>query len=157
MADGGNYIEWDEYFMCSAILASRRSKDPMIQVGAVLIDKYNHIIGNGYNGMPNGTPDGIHWGKSEENPWENKHNFVVHAELNCILNSSKTRDTTMYVTLFPCQNCAKAIVQAGIKKLVYSNIRTGTKEEISRYILSNADIEIEAYSGIGTVIIKNNI
>ena len=157
MARRTDYLAWDEMFMFNAQLAAQRSKDPNTQVGAVLVDSNNHICGTGYNGMPNGTPDSKHWGKSEDNPWENKYNFVVHAELNCILNSSKTRDTTLYVTLFPCNECAKAIVQAGITKVIYSEIRPGTNEEISRYILKNGNVKVEAYSGIEDITLKVNI
>lgn len=148
MSKRTNYLEWDEMFMMNAFLAAQRSKDPNTQVGAVLVDNNNHICGTGYNGMPNGTTDDRHWGKSEDNPWDIKYNFVVHAELNCILNSSNTKGSTMYVTLFPCNECAKAIVQAGITKVVYSEIRPGTNEEISRYILKNGGVKIVGYDGV---------
>lgn len=149
MSKRTNYIEWNDFFMMNAYLVSQRSKDPNTQVGAVLIDNNNHICGTGYNGMPNGTTDEKHWGKSEVDPWNNKYNFVVHAELNCILNSRNTRGATLYVTLFPCNECAKAIVQVGIQKVIYSKIRPGTNEEISRYILQNGNVQVEAYDDAG--------
>jgi len=152
-----DYLAWDEYFMFNATLSAERSKDPKTQVGAVLVDENKHITGTGYNGMPNGTPDGKHWGKSDVDSWKNKYKFVVHAELNCILNSSKTRGTTMYVTLFPCNECAKAIVQAGVCKLVYAEIRPGQNEEISRYILNNGNVIVEAYSGREEISLKTSI
>ena len=116
-----DYITWNEYFMGIAILAGKRSKDPSTQVGACIVDKDNKILSQGYNGLPLGCSD-------DEFPWERegeildtKYPYVVHAELNAILNS-KGRDLNgakIYVDLFPCNECAKAIIQSGIKEVVY--------------------------------------
>ena len=114
-----NYITWDEYFMGVARLAARRSKDPNTQVGACIVSPDNIIISTGYNGLPNGCSD-------DEYPWERegeetKYPYVVHAELNAILNANgrDLRGSRLYVALFPCNECAKAIIQAGVKEVLY--------------------------------------
>lgn len=116
-----DYISWDEYFMGVAFLASMRSKDPSTQVGACIVDADNRILSTGYNGFPAGCPD-------DEFPWERegeyskvKYPFVVHAELNAILNArgKNLTGSRIYVDLFPCNECAKAIIQAGIKEVVF--------------------------------------
>ena len=113
-------ISWDEYFMGIAIFSAYRSKDPHTQVGACIVNDDKHIVGVGYNGMPNGCDD-------SEYPWGNKGDFgtnkyayVVHAELNAILNSSTSlKGCRIYASLFPCNECCKAIIQSGIKEVVY--------------------------------------
>ena len=114
-----DYISWDEYFMGVAYLASLRSKDPNTQVGACIVSMDNKILSIGYNGLPNGCSD-------DEYPWaregpETKYPFVVHAELNAILNSGGRRldGARLYVALFPCNECAKAIIQSGIREIYY--------------------------------------
>ena len=116
-----DYISWDEYFMGVAMLAARRSKDPSTQVGACIVSEDNIIISTGYNGMPKGCSD-------DEFPWERtgaenetKYPYVVHAELNAILNANgrDLRGSRLYVALFPCNECAKAIIQSGVKEVVY--------------------------------------
>ena len=114
-----DYISWDEYFMGVAMLAARRSKDPSTQVGACIVSQDNIIVSTGYNGMPKGCSD-------DEFPWgregaETKYPYVVHAELNAILNASgrDLRGSKLYVALFPCNECAKAIIQSGIRELYY--------------------------------------
>ena len=114
-----DYISWDEFFMGVAVLAAKRSKDPNTQVGACIVDENNVIISTGYNGFPIGCSD-------DEFPWDRegeitKYPFVVHAELNAVLNASgkSMRGAKIYVALFPCNECAKAIIQAGIKEVVY--------------------------------------
>lgn len=116
-----NYISWDEYFMGVAMLAGMRSKDPNSQVGACIVSEDNKILSMGYNGFPKGCSD-------DEFPWaregeflDTKYYYVVHSELNAILNyrGGSLEGAKMYVTLFPCNECAKAIIQAGIKTIVY--------------------------------------
>ena len=114
-----DYINWDEYFMGIAMLAAKRSKDPNTQVGACIVSQDNIIISTGYNGMPKGCSD-------DEYPWERdgdqtKYPYVVHAELNAVLNANgrDLRGSKLYVALFPCNECAKAIIQSGIKELIY--------------------------------------
>ncbi|HIS14696.1 MAG TPA: dCMP deaminase family protein [Candidatus Ornithospirochaeta stercorigallinarum] len=116
-----DYISWDEYFMGIAVLSSMRSKDPNTQVGACIVSPDKKIIGVGYNGFPIGcSDDELPW--EREGDWiETKYPYVCHAELNAILNSSlpSLKGATLYVALFPCNECAKAIIQVGIKKIIY--------------------------------------
>ena len=138
-----NYIEWDEYFMGVALLSAMRSKDPNTQVGACIVNPEKRIIGVGYNGLPIGCSD-------DEYPWERdgefletKYPFVCHAELNAILNSTKSlKDCTIYVALFPCHECSKAIIQSGIRELVYlSDKYNGTESNIaSKKMLDSAGV-----------------
>ncbi|MBQ4565310.1 MAG: dCMP deaminase family protein [Oscillospiraceae bacterium] len=114
-----DYISWDEYFMGVALLAARRSKDPSTQVGACIVSPEKIIISTGYNGLPNGCSDDEYpWGREGE---ETKYPYVVHAELNANLNAGGRvlRGATLYVALFPCNECAKAIIQSGIKEVIY--------------------------------------
>ena len=121
MAKREGYLSWDDYFMSVALLSGKRSKDPSTQVGACIVNRNNIIESIGYNGLPKGCSD-------DEFPWEKegetlntKYPFVVHAELNAILNA-KGKDLSgckIYVALFPCNECAKAIIQSGISEVVY--------------------------------------
>ena len=116
-------ISWDEYFMGVAKLSAKRSKDPNTQVGCCIVNEEKRIVAVGYNGMPRGCKD-------EEFPWANrtgalqdtKYAYVVHAELNAILNATTSlKGCTLYVTLFPCNECMKSIIQSGIKEVVYED------------------------------------
>jgi len=116
-----DYLSWDEYFMGIALLSAERSKDPNTRVGACIANNDRKILSVGYNGMPIGCSD-------DDMPWDRegdmlntKYAYVCHAELNAILNNDggSLKGTTLYVTLFPCNECAKAIIQSGIKKVVY--------------------------------------
>ena len=115
-------LNWDEYFMSLAHLSAVRSKDPSTQVGAVIVDSNNRVVGLGYNGFPRGCDD-------KEFPWERegefldtKYAYVVHAELNAILNANKLiENCRLYVSLFPCNECSKAIIQSGIKEIIYES------------------------------------
>ena len=138
-------ITWDEYFMGLAHLSALRSKDPNTQVGACIVDADNKVVSIGYNGMPRGCSD-------NEFPWEReggfldtKYAFVVHAELNAILNSPRpVKDCTLYVSLFPCNECAKAIIQSGIRRIVYeSDNYNGVDTNIaSKRMLKAAGVEL---------------
>jgi len=140
-----DYISWDEFFIGVAKLAAQRSKDPNTQVGACIVDSDNRILGTGYNGMPNGCSD-------DELPWESKgekkdvkYSYIVHAELNAILNSSVSlKGCTIYVGLFPCNECAKAIVQSGIKEVVYVSDKYHDVDifQISRSIFNMAGVKL---------------
>ena len=115
-------ISWEEYFMSLAILSSYRSKDPSTKVGACIINPNdNTILSLGYNGFPRGCDDNLFpWGKGNDNEEDNKYPYVVHAELNAILNAHKDlRGSVLYTTLSPCKECTKAIIQAGIKEVIY--------------------------------------
>ncbi len=115
-----DYISWDEYFMGIALLSAMRSKDPSTQVGACIVDRNMRILSVGYNGMPHSCSD-------DDYPWDraeglsSKYLYVCHAELNAILNcrSGSVRNAVCYTTLFPCNECAKAIIQSGISEVVY--------------------------------------
>ena len=118
-----DYLTWDEYFMGIAKLSALRSKDPNTQVGACIVSDDNRILSIGYNGAPNGfLDDEFPWDR-EGNPLETKYLYVCHAELNAILNYRGHRKdlegARVYVALFPCNECAKAIIQSGIKEVVY--------------------------------------
>ena len=138
-------LSWDEYFMGLAHLSAMRSKDPSTQVGACIVNPYNRVAGIGYNGLPMGCND-------DEFPWERegstldtKYVYVVHAELNAILNSTTSlQGCTLYVSLFPCNECAKAIVQAGIKKIVYESDKYADTDIVkaSKRILNAAGVEL---------------
>ncbi|QVK19157.1 dCMP deaminase family protein [Mycoplasmatota bacterium] len=115
-----DYISWDQYFMGIALLSANRSKDENTQVGACIVNADNRIVGIGYNGLPIGCSDSDYpWDRDGE--WlDTKYPYVVHAEPNAILNStSNLKNCKMYVTLFPCHECAKLIIQSGIKEVIY--------------------------------------
>ena len=118
-----DYLSWDEYFMSIALLSSMRSKDPNTQVGACIVDKDNRILSIGYNGAPNGFNDDIFPWAREGETLNTKYPFVCHAEMNAITNyrgsGKDLNNAKIYVALFPCNECAKLIVQAGIKEVVY--------------------------------------
>ncbi len=116
-----DYISWDEYFFGVSELSAMRSKDPNTQVGACIVNKKNRIVGMGYNGFPAGCSDEeLPWGRKAESSLNTKYPYVVHAEVNAILNSTTPLDDcTIYVIMFPCNECAKMIIQSGIKEVVY--------------------------------------
>ena len=116
-----DYLSWDEYFMGVALLSAQRSKDPNTQVGACIVNPKNKIVGVGYNGFPTGCSD-------DEFPWnregdfmDTKYPYICHAELNAVINkiSADLYDCRLYVALFPCNECAKVIIQAGITEVIY--------------------------------------
>ncbi|MCR5208481.1 MAG: dCMP deaminase family protein [Eubacterium sp.] len=116
------YISWDEYFMGVSLLSAMRSKDPSTQVGACIVSDENKIMSVGYNGFPRGcSDDDFPWERSAENTNDTKYPFVCHAELNAILNAGgqDLRGARIFVALFPCNECAKAIIQSGIREVVY--------------------------------------
>lgn len=117
-----DYISWDEYFMGVAKLAGMRSKDPNTQVGACIVSQDNKILSMGYNGFPKGcSDDAFPWNRDGDDPYCNKYFYSTHSELNAILNyrGGSLEGAKLYVTLFPCNECAKAIIQSGIKEIVY--------------------------------------
>ena len=138
-------LSWDEYFMGLAHLSASRSKDPNTRVGAAIVDENHRVVSVGYNGLPKGCSD-------DEFPWaregdvlETKYVYVVHAELNAILNSKwPVTDCTIYVSLFPCNECAKAIIQSGIKRIVYESDKyDGVDTNIaSKRMLKAAGVEL---------------
>ena len=142
-----NYISWDDYFMGVSLLAAMRSKDPSTQVGACIVSEGNIIISTGYNGFPKGCDDDVYpWDRDNEKPNDTKYPYVVHAELNAILNSGgrSLGGSRIYVALFPCNECAKAIIQAGIREVVYlSDKYAGTDGVMaSKRMLASAGVKI---------------
>ncbi|HIQ90774.1 MAG TPA: dCMP deaminase family protein [Candidatus Coprosoma intestinipullorum] len=142
-----NYLTWDEYFIALAKLTAMRSKDPSTQVGACIISADNRILSVGYNGAPNGfDDDNFPWNRQGEN-LETKYPYVCHAEMNAVLNYRGTRkdfeNARIYVDLFPCNECAKIIIQSGIKEVVYlSNKYKDSENNIaSRKLFDSCGIE----------------
>lgn len=126
-----DYICWDDYFMAMACLAAKRSKDPCSQVGACIVDADRRIVGIGYNGMPTGcSDDEFPWDKHTVEPLQSKYFYVCHAETNAILNKNcaSVKGCTIYVGLFPCNECAKIIIQSGIKRIVYLSDKYAHKD-----------------------------
>ena len=119
-----DYLTWDEYFMGVAKLSAMRSKDPNTQVGACIVSNDNKILSMGYNGFPNGCSDEeFPWAREGDDPLKTKYFYAAHGELNAILNyrGGSLEGAKIYVTLFPCNECAKAIIQSGIKTIVYES------------------------------------
>ncbi|WP_297431579.1 cytidine/deoxycytidylate deaminase family protein [uncultured Cetobacterium sp.] len=145
MSKRANYIDWDEYFMGVAILSAKRSKDPGTQVGACIVTPDKRIVGVGYNGLPAGCSD-------DEFPWDrdgdflnSKYAYVCHAELNAILNSTKNlKGCTIYVDLFPCNECAKSIIQSGISEIVYLSDKYNNTDSntASKKLLNAANVKL---------------
>jgi dCMP deaminase len=145
-----NYLSWDDYFTCVAYLSARRSKDPNTQVGAVIVDENKCIIAIGYNGFPRGCSDEyLPWARSGDSELHKKYAFVTHAEVNAVLNkgSKDVKGATIYVALFPCNECAKIIVQSGIKEVVYlSDVYHDTDScRASRIMFSMAGVKTRKY------------
>ena len=138
-------LTWDEYFMGLAHLYALRSKDPNTQVGAAIVDENHRVVSVGYNGMPKGCSDDVFPWSREGAILQTKYAFVVHAELNAILNSKyPVSGCTLYVSLFPCNECAKAIIQAGIRRIVYESDKYQNTDTTiaSRRMLKAAGIEL---------------
>lgn len=150
-----DHITWDEYFMGVALLSAQRSKDSNTQVGACIVSVENKILSVGYNGMPTGCSD-------DELPWERegealetKYPYVCHAELNAILNGNKDlRGSRLYVTLFPCNECAKAIIQSGIREVVYLSDKYADSDatRASKKMFAMAGVSVRAYESAGRVV-----
>ena len=147
-----DYLTWDEYFMGIAMLSAIRSKDPSTQVGACIVNDDKRIMSMGYNGMPRCCSD-------DEYPWDrdgegldSKYLYVCHAEFNAILNCERNvRDCTVYVTLFPCNECAKAIVQSGIKEIVYMEDKYADSDSVkaSKRMFDTAGVKYRQYVPTG--------
>ena len=148
-----DYISWDEYFMGVAVLSGMRSKDPNTQVGACIVSEDHKILSMGYNGFPTGCSDDEFPWEREGEPLENKYFYTTHSELNAILNyrGGSLEGATIYVTLFPCNECAKAIIQSGITELVYADDKyNGTPTNLaSRRMLKSAGVKVTPYQKSG--------
>lgn len=148
-----DYISWDEYFMGVSKLSGMRSKDPSTQVGACIVSEDNKILSMGYNGFPMGCSD-------DEFPWERegeeeqtKYPFVTHSELNAILNyrGGSLAGSKLYVSLFPCNECTKAIIQAGIRTIIYDNDKYADTPSVraAKRMLDAAGVEYRQYNRSG--------
>lgn len=148
-----DYITWDEYFMGVAALSAMRSKDPNTQVGACIVSQDNKILSMGYNGFPMGCSDDEFPWKREGTPLETKYLYVTHSELNAILNyrGGSLEGAKLYVTLFPCNECAKAIIQSGIKTIVYDSDKYGETPGViaSKRMLEAAGVSCQSYKKTG--------
>lgn len=137
--------------MSIAILSAQRSKDPSSKVGACIVSDEHRVLSLGYNGMPSGIDETkISWERQADSELDTKYPYVCHAELNAILNSNHNlKNSTCYVTLFPCNECAKAIIQSGIKKVVYLEEKypDSLQDIASKKLLSLANIKVEKYTG----------
>ncbi len=145
-----DYISWDEYFMAVAKLAGMRSKDPNSQVGSCIVSADNKILSMGYNGFPCGcSDDEFPWSRTNEDPLKTKYVYVTHSELNAILNyrGGSLEGSKLYVSLFPCNECAKAIIQAGIRTVIYDSDKyAGTPSNVaSKRMLQAAGVEVRQY------------
>ena len=144
-------INWDEYFMGMAKLSALRSKDPNTKVGACIVDQNHKVVSNGYNGMPRGVDETkVSWNKGEG--LDSKYLYVCHAEFNAILNTrngSTLEGCTIYVTLFPCNECTKAIIQTGIKEVVYCEDKYAATDGVkaSKLMLDLAGVKYRQYQG----------
>ena len=155
-----DYISWDEYFMGIALLSAQRSKDSNTQVGACIVNSDNKIVSVGYNGMPTGcADDDMPWEREAENELDTKYPFVCHAELNAILNfrggNTSLLGATLYVTLFPCNECAKAIIQTGIRHIVYESDKyADTPSTIaSKRMFDSAGVTYRRYGNSGRKVV----
>ena len=148
-----DYISWDEYFMGVAMLADMRSKDPNTQVGCCIVSRQNKILSIGYNGFPMGVSDDVFPWSREGEPLMTKYPYVTHSELNAILNyrGGSLEGAILYVSLFPCNECAKAIIQSGIKTVVYDSDKyAGTDSMVaSRRMFEAAGVECRQYVRTG--------
>lgn len=150
MPKRSNFLTWQEYFITIAQVCALRSKDPNTQVGAVIVNQNKEIIATGYNGLPWGcNDDNYPWENDRENWLETKYPYVVHAEANAIIHARQNcAGFSLYTTLFPCCECAKLIIQAGIKQIFYSSDKHSKKEEIiaAKRMLHDAGVEFNLIS-----------
>ena len=144
-----DYLNWDEFFMGVAMMAARRSKDPSSQVGACLVDDDRKVVSIGYNGMPRGIDDeAIPWGHGQG--LDSKYLYVCHAEFNAVLNTrdgAALKGCTLYVTLFPCNECTKALIQSGIREVIYEEDKYANTASViaSKKMMKSANVNYRAY------------
>ena len=157
MKERKDYLTWDEYFMGLAQLCALRSKDPNTRVGACLVDSNNKVVSLGYNGMPIGCQDkDMPWGRDKSEYLNSKYPFVCHAELNVILNCGGRGlfNTRLYTTLFPCNECAKAIIQIGIKKVIYKEDKYSTEDNViaAKHMFNISGVKYEKYTKTNKIV-----
>lgn len=145
-------LKYDRVFMAVAELSAMRSKDPVTQVGACIVDNEQQIVGIGYNGMPVGlSDDEFSWLKNDADPLEDKRTYVCHAEMNAVLNGNgkSTRNCRVYVALFPCCECAKLLIQSGIREVIYAREKDATTRptyRASRRMMESAGIILRRFN-----------
>ncbi len=148
-----DYLKWDEYFMGVALLSAQRSKDPNTSVGACIVSQDNKILSVGYNGMPKGCSDDEYPWDREGSTLETKYVYVCHAELNAILNYTGTdlKGAKIYTTLFPCNECTKALIQSGISEVIYysDKYRNTDTDIAAKRMLKSAGVSYRAYKPSG--------
>ena len=152
-----DYISWDEYFMAVAKLAGMRSKDPNSQVSSCIVSQDNKILSIGYNGLPVGcSDDEFPWAREGDDPLQTKYAYVAHSELNAILNyrGGSLEGAKIYVSLFPCNECAKAIIQSGIRTVIYDSDKYDGTPMVtaSKMLLRAAGVELVHYEATGRAI-----
>ncbi len=149
-----DYLSWDEYFIGVAMLSGMRSKDPNTQVGCCIVSQDNKILSMGYNGLPRGcSDDEFPWARDGDDPLETKYAYSTHSELNAILNYNGTglAGAKMYVTLFPCNECAKAIIQTGIREVIYADDKYADTTEVkaSKRMMAASGVAFHQYRPTG--------
>ena len=154
MPKRSDYISWDEYFMGIAKMSSMRSKDPNTQVGCCIVSQENRILSVGYNGFPMGcSDDEFPWDREGEDPLQTKYLYTTHSELNAILNytGGSLAGSKLYVSLFPCNECAKAIIQSGIKEVIYDCDKYADTPSViaSKRMLDAAGVKYQKYERTG--------
>ena len=152
-----NYLKWDEYFMGIARLAAERSKDPHTSVGACIVSESNKILSVGYNGMPLGCSDDEYpWERNSDNELDAKYLYVCHAELNALLNYTGTnlKNAKIYTTLFPCNECTKALIQSGIKEVIYMSDKYSDTPSViaAKRMMNSAGVKFTPYKPINRTI-----
>lgn len=152
-----NYLKWDEYFMGIALLSAERSKDPHTSVGACIVSESNKILSVGYNGMPLGCSDDEYpWERNSDNELDAKYLYVCHAELNALLNYTGTnlKNAKIYTTLFPCNECTKALIQSGIKEVIYMSDKYSDTPSViaAKRMMSSAGVKFTPYKPINRTI-----
>ena len=155
-----DYISWDEYFMGIALLSSYRSKDPNTQVGCCIVGSDNRVLSVGYNGFPIGcSDDEFPWDREAKSSYDTKYNYVAHAELNAILNFKgiSLQGSKLYVVLFPCNECAKAIIQSGIKQVIYIDDKYANTDGVksSKRMFDAAGVKYKKYKAKKREIVLN--
>jgi dCMP deaminase len=152
-----DYLDWDETFMLMSTLIAHRSKDPSTQVGACVVDQNNVVVGLGYNGFPRGChDDALPWCR-EGSTLDTKYAYVVHAEENAIMNANgSVKGCRMYVNLFPCNECAKAIIQSGIAEIVYNSDKYADVDifKAARKMLTIAGVRLRQYAPKMEIVLK---
>lgn len=158
-----DYITWDEYFMSIACLSAKRSKDPNSQIGCCIVSDNKIILSTGYNGFPrNCDDDKFNWNSDPKDNFGPKYDYVVHAELNAILNANgkDLHGSKLYTTLFPCNECAKAIIQSGIKEVYYlslPNTKSYLKFKQSQQMFNASGVKISQFSINDNLVHTDNI